>query len=474
MPFISSVRGSYGAQGRFGKRAIGLAQNGSGEYYISGATIRHATDVLAYVANPPAGKWRIQPEGWGGQYITVYARYDSVANKMSQSIFTMDGASTVTVGSASSIANGQANLGAPDVSSFDDNSSNKMGPDLRGYIHRFSTGGNETTYGNGGQWNPADWPQMQSAAIWASAAGNSTNFSGQIHPALTGVNFGSQPSGGYYGAFFPVHFAHAKSTGHQSVWFDIKGERILFQNGSSISFASAGISFSGVIASSWLPGGANYSATFKAYQYGHQFTSVSDGVNSCVFGFVQDLAQSDPITVSTKLYSMVFDFNNYTIKSVSLETMPSLNFSSHDSRGPFHDRVKSSGQSSLGNCYNAPEESIGGTRLYTVDGYVPYLYHKTWKYGSGTMYNPAQPGNMSSLTLDYWGSGPGSPNATPQVGGDTQSQSDLMFSVDSNNFVWFADWGHDDGGLYNIGNDSDLGSQITNIKRLVPAGSANP
>ena len=42
-----------------------------------------------------------------------------------------------------------------------------------------------------------------------------------------------------------------------------------------------------------------------------------------------------------------------------------------------------------------------------------------------------------------------------------------MSSIDPSGYVWFADWGHDDGGIFEVGNDSGIGTRQTNIF-LVP------
>jgi hypothetical protein len=50
------------------------------------------------------------------------------------------------------------------------------------------------------------------------------------------------------------------------------------------------------------------------------------------------------------------------------------------------------------------------------------------------------------------------------AGASTQTDMDVFGSIDgSDRFVWFADWGHDDGGLFQQGNDDQLATRKTNI-----------
>lgn len=115
---------------------------------------------------------------------------------------------------------------------------------------------------------------------------------------------------------------------------------------------------------------------------------------------------------------------------------------------------------------NITEEDAIGTQLFTVDGYNTY-HQQTVMYYGGTvdwldLSNPFTTTGKSTFTA-----GPGSTQ------NPLQTDMDIFGSVDSaDRSVWFADWGHDDGGLFNVGVDTELGTRKTNIK-LIPLTYTN-
>jgi hypothetical protein len=103
---------------------------------------------------------------------------------------------------------------------------------------------------------------------------------------------------------------------------------------------------------------------------------------------------------------------------------------------------------------NATEEDAQGTQLFAVDGAISY-------YSNGSFYWGGPAGWRFATTLM-------SSAYSASVGASTQSDMDMFGSIDSSDgYVWFADWGHDDGGTFQVGNDSQLGTAKTNI-RLIP------
>lgn len=116
---------------------------------------------------------------------------------------------------------------------------------------------------------------------------------------------------------------------------------------------------------------------------------------------------------------------------------------------------------------NSTEEDAIGTQLFAVDGYTTFHRDKIFYYGGSydwtdTATTPFDMGSKLSFTA-----GPGSTNPV------LQTDADIFGSIDpSDRSVWFADWGHDDGGLYNVGNDVELGTRKTNIK-LIPTNYTN-
>jgi hypothetical protein len=102
---------------------------------------------------------------------------------------------------------------------------------------------------------------------------------------------------------------------------------------------------------------------------------------------------------------------------------------------------------------NATEEDAVGTQLFTVDGTLNWCENTTYYYGGALDWKTnTNPFNISDkLTFTA-----GTIN--------TQTDLDIWGSIDSTGFLWFADWGHDNGGLFNVGNDSQLGTRPTNIR----------
>jgi hypothetical protein len=105
------------------------------------------------------------------------------------------------------------------------------------------------------------------------------------------------------------------------------------------------------------------------------------------------------------------------------------------------------------------EEDAVGDQLFTVDCFTTFVNGTTFYYQGTNAWNsttgmPFDPAGKSTFT------------AGPGPSGTQQSGIDLFGSVDADRSVWFADWGHDNGGLYNVGTDIELGTRKTNIKLI--------
>lgn len=111
---------------------------------------------------------------------------------------------------------------------------------------------------------------------------------------------------------------------------------------------------------------------------------------------------------------------------------------------------------------NLTEEDAVGTQLFAVDGVASWMQGTTYYYG-GTL-------DWKTNTNVFNLSG----KLTFTAGTlNTQTDMDIWGSIDTNGYVWFADWGHDDGGLFNIGNDDRLNTRQTNIRYAPTFVSAN-
>jgi hypothetical protein len=111
--------------------------------------------------------------------------------------------------------------------------------------------------------------------------------------------------------------------------------------------------------------------------------------------------------------------------------------------------------------YNPTEQDANGTALFAVnaknafhaDGSFRYEtlddnYSVGWRFAGGMTAN-----GMQSIS----------------IGNSTQSDMDIFGSIDTNGNIWFADWGHDDGGLFGFGNDNTLGIAKTKIRLVAPS-----
>lgn len=111
---------------------------------------------------------------------------------------------------------------------------------------------------------------------------------------------------------------------------------------------------------------------------------------------------------------------------------------------------------------NATEEDAIGTQLFTVDGVVNWCSNTQYFYGGTsdwkTNTNVFNTSGRLSFTAGSF---------------STQTDMDIWGSIDTNGYVWFADWGHDDGGLFGIGNDDRLNIRQTNIRYVPTFASAS-
>jgi hypothetical protein len=98
---------------------------------------------------------------------------------------------------------------------------------------------------------------------------------------------------------------------------------------------------------------------------------------------------------------------------------------------------------------NGTEEDTFGTLLHAVDGGFTYYANTTWHEDR---FPWTARGSLTNT------------NTYSTGGASTQTDMDLFGSIDSGDRqVWFADWGHDDGGLFQQGNDDRLSVRKTNI-----------
>jgi hypothetical protein len=103
---------------------------------------------------------------------------------------------------------------------------------------------------------------------------------------------------------------------------------------------------------------------------------------------------------------------------------------------------------------NTTEEDSVGTQLFTVDGTMSFHNAGVFYYGGTRPWKDTTTDSPVSV----------SGKSSFAAGNSTQTDMDVFGSIDATDrYVWFADWGHDDGGLFGVGSDSQLGVRKTNI-----------
>lgn len=198
------------------------------------------------------------------------------------------------------------------------------------------------------------------------------------------------------------------------------------QTARTLYFNRSSFVINGFSAQTWPAAVTTYIASDS---YANNLTTVSDGVNSVLIIYG---------TSVTSAYYVTFNLSNGTLYSSTAVT--------------------------LGSSFtwtNTTEEDAVGNQLFAIDGAISYYSNLAFYYTPSTIagysfLDQAVPSNSISVGLL-----------------NTQSGMDIITCVDQTDaYVYFTDWGHDNGGLFNFGDDNILGFTKTNILKL-PA-SFNP
>jgi hypothetical protein len=156
--------------------------------------------------------------------------------------------------------------------------------------------------------------------------------------------------------------------------------------------------------------------------YSNNFYFITDGINQIHAGYSGGTA-----------VVLTFDFNNNNVSSQSATVL-----------------------NPTGGWWATEEDSFGHT-LWTVNGRVMY-YKSSGVFVLG--------GNLTSPNT-----GASEFPAVSQPLSPGQPGLDFFGRVDDDGFLWLVDWGHDNGGYFNCGNDNQLGNGQTNIA-LVSSSSS--
>jgi hypothetical protein len=104
---------------------------------------------------------------------------------------------------------------------------------------------------------------------------------------------------------------------------------------------------------------------------------------------------------------------------------------------------------------NATEEDAIGNQLFAIDGAMSYYKDSNYYY-------------TTDATTGYSFLERVVPASSTSIGTlNTQTGMDLLTAIDtSDGYAYFLDWGHDNGGLFNFGNDDTFGFTKTNIFKI--------
>lgn len=190
-----------------------------------------------------------------------------------------------------------------------------------------------------------------------------------------------------------------------------------------------------------------YSAQgWSAYNSGSQVFAVLDGVNTATIGL---FSSSAPACASTGMGGTIeFDFwtNTFTATEDLTGYIPGVIQTLHSEA--------------------QPEEKANIHMTYTINGRAFHLSESTPQASAyptldwvlnGPTYDPfetTQPDIVSSMARGFT-------NTYYAQGG-----FDYIGYADSSGDMWLADYGHDDGGMFQCGNDDYLGIARTNVKAL--------
>jgi hypothetical protein len=112
---------------------------------------------------------------------------------------------------------------------------------------------------------------------------------------------------------------------------------------------------------------------------------------------------------------------------------------------------------------NGTEQDGAGNQLFAIDGSTSYYKSLNFYYTTRSATSIG-----SEATVQAFLDGAATANTYFSIGSiDTQTGMDIITAIDTaDGYVYFADWGHDNGGLFNFGDDNALGYTKSNIFKI--------
>lgn len=117
--------------------------------------------------------------------------------------------------------------------------------------------------------------------------------------------------------------------------------------------------------------------------------------------------------------------------------------------------------------YNTTEEDVFGDVIHTVNG-QRFVQRDGSMYHTNGMVDGT--GNISDTHANWksdYSITTTNLQGVAQFNNASQQGMDVLAMVGQSNYLYFGDWGHDNGGIFNVGNDSYFTMQRSNV-RLIP------
>jgi len=252
--------------------------------------------------------------------------------------------------------------------------------------------------------------QNVASTNWMTLPRGSTPSSATAQAGLSPMASGINSANSYYK---PVPFPGVGLV----VWFGASEMRFLGPD----STTTYTISYPSSISSYCRPPSSTQSNTV---------IMITDGISSVTMG------RRSGTTIGC-LVHVAFDWSASTYDATMLTVTPIANPNTNNQVSDWHD---------------TEEDANSGDLLWTVNGKPAWYSSGRMRLGTGMAANVFQSSSSSAVSVSNTG---------------TQHGLDIFIRVATDGILWVGDWGHDNGGVFECGNDNQLGIAPTNIKLAV-------
>lgn len=180
---------------------------------------------------------------------------------------------------------------------------------------------------------------------------------------------------------------------------------------------------------------------FNSFSTANNVHVIVDGINS--FVIMRDVSTG----AANNVYYVKLDLENRTILSI--------------------EQIKTNMAPGFGREANTTEEDLVGNILHSVNARPTYFSTGSWYYTNMGAYVPSFPGYIDNMEAgsamaaqSSWNTWPTHSNGYQNT--NTQTGMDIIVSTRDGHPVYFGDHGHDNGGLFGVGNDTGVGTAPLN------------